>query len=128
MADLESSLRTLALQHPDVTTAFSTRFYWNHIPDGVTYPCIKAQTITDIAEDTHSRNWGGRALVQLDVYDDDKTNCNAGTDKVRNWLHRYNGGMGTYRVTIKVRNAPSTFDDEARLYRRMLEVSILYMS
>jgi hypothetical protein len=127
MADLETSLRNLTLQNPAVATAFGNRFYWNHVPDGITYPCIKAQTITDVSGDTHSSTWGGKSLVQLDVYDDDKSGCNTGAALVRYWLNRYNGGMGTNNVTIKVRNSTSLFDVDARLYRRMMEVEILYI-
>jgi len=126
MADLESSFRTATLLGTGIAAAFSNRFYWNHVPDAVTYPIIKAQTVTDNANDTHSSKWGGRANIQLDVYDDDKSGCNANAALVRSWLHNYKGVMGDYRVMIKVRNFPSTYEDEARLYRRMLEVEILY--
>lgn len=129
MADLESSLRTLALQSPAVSTAFGVRFYWNKIPDGTSYPCARAQTISDIALDTHSNTWGGKALVQIDVFDDDKANCNTNAALIRSWLHRYNGALGaSYNATIQVRNAPSGWDDEARLFRRILEVDILYFN
>jgi hypothetical protein len=127
MADLETSLRTLALQHPAVSAAFGTRFYVDKIPDGAAmYPFVRAQTITDNALDTHSSTEGGTSLVQLDVYDDDKAGCNAAARVLRDWLNRYHGGMGTYAVTIKIRNVIGSFDEEARLFRRILEASILY--
>ncbi len=127
MADIESSLRTIVLQGTGIAAAFGNRFYWNQIPEGVTYPLIKAQTITDNAMDTHSNNWGGRTLVQLDVYDDDKANANSSSELIRAWLHRYRGTLGGKDATIKVRNVQSGFDTEARLFRRMLEVEILYI-
>lgn len=127
MADVESSLRTLALSNAAVAATFGTRFHWNHIPDNETYPCVRAVTVSDNAGDTHSNNWGGQALVQLDVYDDDKAGCNAAAETLKAWLHRYHGGMGTYNVTIKVTNYPSFFEADARLFRRMLELEILYL-
>jgi hypothetical protein len=128
MADLETNLRTLTLLNASVAAAFGNRFHWNHIPDDRTFPCIKAQTITDMSQDTHSSTWGTVALVQLDVYDDDKNGCNTNAELVRGWLHRYKGAFGAGEATIKVRNMPSLFDAEERLYRRMLEVTILYTS
>lgn len=129
MADLESSLRTLTLQHSSVAAAFGTRFYWNKLPDSLTYPTARAQTISDNAMDTHGNTWGGKAVVQIDVWDDDKANCNTNAGLIRSWLHRYNGSLGaSYIATIKVRNAQSGWDDEARLFRQILEVDILYFN
>jgi hypothetical protein len=129
MADLESSLRTLALQNASVSSAFGTRFFWNKIPDSVTYPVVRAQTITDTAEDTHSNTWGGRAVVQLDVFDDDKAGANTNAEIIRGWLHRYKGALGSsYNATIKVRNVSSLYDDESRLFRRLMEVDVLYFT
>src|SRR5919106_4588543 len=101
MADLETALKSLALQNAAIASAFGQRYYIDKIPDGVTYPLLRAQTITDAEQDTHSTTWGSRALIQLDVWDDDKPNCNINTGLVRAWLHRYKGAFGSGNATIK---------------------------
>lgn len=125
---VDSNLRTLALQNAAVTAAISTRYHIDHIPDPATYPCVKAQLITDPFSRTHSGTFGGRARVQLDVYDDDPTNCNAAADALVSWLDGYRGGMGSYNVTIQIKNRQGFWETESRLFRRLLEVEILYFN
>jgi hypothetical protein len=128
MADLETGLKALILQNNAVATAFGQRYYIDKIPDGVTYPVIRAQTINDAEQDTHSNTWGSRALIQVDIWDDDKAGCNTNAALVRGWLHRYTGAFSGGNATIKVRNAPSIPDPNTRLFRRILEVEILYFN
>lgn len=127
MADLESSLRTLVLQNADVVASIGNRFFWDNVPEGTSYPCVRAATISDRGTRTHSGTYGGKSLVQLDVWDDDKGGVNAAMEVIRAWLDNYSGGMGSsYNVTIQVSNVPGNWDGEARLYRRVMEVDILY--
>lgn len=126
MADIETGLRALVLQNPAVVTAFGNRYYIDRIPDNVTYPLMRAQTINDAEQDTHESTFGTRALIQLDVWDDDKAGCNTNTSIVRDWLHRYRGAYGTGNATIKVRNVPSVPDPETKIFRRILELDIIY--
>jgi hypothetical protein len=124
--DIETALKALTLQNATVTAAFGQRYYIDHLPDGITYPAIRALTVADPQIDTHTSNIGGRATIQLDIWDDDKAGCNVNADKVRQWLHRYNGAFGSGNATIKIRNAPSVPDPDTHLFRRILEVDILY--
>ena len=128
MADIETGLRALVLINANVTAVFGQRYYIDHIPDGATYPLIRAQTITDRDEDTHETSWGTRAMIQLDIWDDDKAGCNTSTAIVRQWLHRYKGGGGSGNAIIKIQNAPSIPDPDTKAFRRTLEVNILYIS
>lgn len=125
---VDSNLRTLALQNAAVVAQIGTRFYVDHIQDNVTYPCVRAQTITDPLSRTHSGTYGGRALVQLDVYDDDQINCNAAADALTAWLDNYNGAMGSYVVTIQIKSRQSGWEADSRLFRRLLEAEILYFN
>jgi hypothetical protein len=127
MADLETSLRSLTLQNPAVSTAIAQRYYIDRIPDGVGYPLIKAQTISDVGYRTQSGTFGGTALIQLDVWDDDKPTCNQTAETLRSWLDNYKGGMGDLDVTIQIRNMPSSPDSDTKLFRRILEAQILYL-
>ena len=127
MADIETTLRTLTLSNASVSAAFGQRYYIDRMPSNVTtYPVIRAQTVSDIEMDVHDNSWGSRAVVQLDVWDDDKPNCNVNAAIVRNWLHRYRGAFGDGIATIKVRNAPSVPDPDTHLFRRILEIDILF--
>lgn len=126
MADIETALRALTLQNAAIVTAFGNRYYIDRIPDGVTYPLIRAQTINDGEQDTHENTYGTRALVQLDIWDNDKAGCNVNALLVRSWLHRYKGVCGGGNATIKVRNAPSVPDPDTQLFRKILEVDILF--
>lgn len=127
---LDSNLRTLTLQHPAVATAIGNRYYVDHIPDGQTpivYPCVRAVTITNPHLRTHSGTHGGRETVQLDVYSDAQATRDSTADAIIAWLDNYRGGMGSYNVTIQVRNKPRSWEAESRLYRCMIELEILYL-
>lgn len=123
---IESNLRTLALQNAAVVAQIGSRFHIDHIPETATYPLVRAQIIADPFNRTHGGTFGGRALVQLDVFDDDPTNCNAAADALIAWLDNYNGGMGNNNVTIQVKSRVGNWEADSRLYRRLLEVEILY--
>lgn len=125
---VDSNLRTLTLQNTAVVATIGQRYYVDHIPDGATYPCVRAQTVTEPFERTHGGSFGGRARVQLDVYDDDEINCNAAADALIGWLDNYKGGMGNYNVTIQLKNKQGGWEVESRLFRRMLEIEVLYFS
>jgi len=125
---LDTSLRTLTLLDSGVLTAISTRYYVDRLPDDVTYPCVRAQTITDPSHRTHAGTFGGTELVQLDVYDDDQTGRDVAADALVNWLDNYKGYMGNWNVTIQVKNKPRSWEGESRLYRCMIELSILYLN
>jgi hypothetical protein len=128
MADLETSLRTLTLQGSGISTAFGARFFWDHIPEEITtYPIVRAQTITDPLARTHSGTYGGRANVQLDVFDDDKAGCNTSADLLIAWLDNYRGGLGAHHVTIQIKSIMGGWEAESRLFRRILQAEILYM-
>lgn len=127
MADMETALRALVLQNAAIVAVFGQRYYIDRIPDNVTYPLMRAQTVNDAEQDTHENIWGTKAMIQLDIWDDDKAGCNTSAALVRNWLHRYHGGFATGNAIIKVRNAPSVPDPETKMFRRILEVSILYI-
>lgn len=124
--DIETALRSLTLQNPAIAAAFAQRYYIDRIPDTVTYPLIRAITVADPQLDTHTSNIGGRALIQIEIWDDDKQGCNVNAQKVRDWLHRYAGAFGSGNATIKINNAPSVPDPDTRLFRKILEADILY--
>lgn len=124
---VESNLRTLTLQNAAIVALIGSRFHIDHIPDTATYPLVRAQLITDPFSRTHSGTFGGRALVQLDVFDDDQSGRDAASDALIAWLDNYNGAMGSYNVTIQVKDRRGNWEAESRLYRRLLEVEILYL-
>ena len=125
---IDSNLRTLTLQNPAVAALIGSRFHLDRIPDGATYPLIRSQIITDPFDRSHSGTHGGRARVQLDVYDDDQAAVNSAADALTAWLDNYKGGMGSYNVTIQVMNRPSFWEAEARLFRRVIEIDVLYFN
>jgi hypothetical protein len=125
--DADVSLKALVLQNGPIAAAIGQRYYIDRIPEGITtYPIVRAQIISDSEQDTHSSTWGSRITTQVDVWDDDKQNCNITAALVRGWLHRYYGAFGEGNAIIKVRNAPSVPDPETKLFRKILEVDILY--
>lgn len=123
--DIDTALRAVVLQNGAIAAAFGQRYYIDRIPDNVTYPIIRAQIISDSEQDTHVDTWGIRAVVQVEIWDDDKQGCNVNSALVRNWLHRYKGAFSTGEATIKIRNAPNVPDPDTRLFRRILEADIL---
>ncbi|HEY6021339.1 MAG TPA: hypothetical protein VIY48_15980 [Candidatus Paceibacterota bacterium] len=125
---IDSNLRTLTLTNAAVVAQISNRFFIDHIPDSVTYPCVRATTVADPFDRAHSGTIGGRARVQLDTYDDDPTNCNAAADAINAFLDGYRGAMGNYKVTIQVKNRIGGWEAESRLFRRMSEVEIFYLN
>jgi hypothetical protein len=125
---LDTSLRTLTLQNPAVTTAIGSRYHIDSLPDGVSYPCVRAQAITDPSLRSHSGTFGGNELVQLDVYSDVQTTRDSAVSAIVAWLDNYKGALGSWSVTIQVRNKPRSWEAEPRLYRCMIELSILYLN
>jgi len=126
---LDTSLRTLVLQNPAVTAAISTRYYVDNLPDNVTYPCVRAQTITDPSLRSHSGTYGGMETVQLDVYSNTQTTRDSAADAIIAWLDNYRGWMGNgQNATIQVRNKPRSWEADSRLYRCMIELVILYLT
>lgn len=128
MADLESSFRTLMLQGGAVASAIGSRFHWDNLPDNESYPCVRAVTVTDPLNRTHNGTHGGRSLVQIDVYSDAKGTCNSAAEAIKTWIDNYKGAMGTYAVTIQVKNTRGSFEPDSRLYRRLMEIEILYQT
>jgi len=125
---LDTSLRTLTLQNAAVTAALGSRYYVDNLPDGMSYPCVRAQTITDPFLRSHSSTFGGKETVQLDVYSDTQTTRDSAADALIAWLDNYKGAMGSWNVTIQIRNKPRSWEPESRLYRCMLELTILYLN
>lgn len=125
---LDTSLRTLTLQNAAVVTAIGSRYHIDNLPDLVDYPCIRAQTITDPSLRSHAGTHGGRELVQLDVYSDTQTTRDSAADAIVAWLDNYKGAMGSWNVTIQVRNKPRSWEAESRLYRCVIELEILYLT
>ena len=124
---LDSNLRTLTLQNPAVVTAIGSRYHVDNLPDTVTYPCVRAQTVTDPHLRSHSGTYGGNELVQLDVYSDVQSTRDSAADAIVAWLDNYKGAMGSRNVTIQVRNKPRLWEPQSRLYRCMIELTVLYL-
>lgn len=124
--DVETALRTLTLENAAIAAAFGQRYYIDRIPDTVTYPIIRAITISDQPFDTHTANIGGEALIQIEIWDDDKQGCNTNAAKVKDWVHCYVGAFGSGTATIKITNAPSVPDPDTRLFRKILDADVLY--
>jgi hypothetical protein len=125
---VDTSLRTLTLQNAAVSAAIGTRYHIDRLPDNVTYPCVRAQTIADPSTRSHGGTFGGRALVQLDIYDDDPATRDTAATAIIGWLDNYRGALGSYNVTIQVRNRLPSWEPEARLFRALLEIEILYFT
>jgi hypothetical protein len=126
---LDTSLRTLTLQNPAVTTAIGSRYHIDNLPDIVSYPCVRALTITNPRLRSHAGTHGLRETVQLDVYSDVQTTRDSAAAAIVAWLDNYKGAMGSSgNVTIQVRSSPPSWEAESRLYRCMIELSILYLN
>lgn len=123
---LDTNLRTLTLQNAAVTAQIGSRYHIDKLPDDVTFPCVRAQTIADPSLRSHNGTHGGRELVQVDVWGSTQTSRDAAADAIIAWLDNYSGVMGSYRATIQVRDKPRSWDAESRLYRCMIELDILY--
>lgn len=124
---LDTDLRTLALANAGIAAAISTRYHIDKFPDTVTYPCVRAVTITDPFLRSHAGTYGGRETVQLDVYSDAQSTRDSAADALIAYLDNYKGAMGSANVTIQVTNRPRSWEAETRLYRCMIELSILYL-
>lgn len=125
---LDTSLRTLVLQNPAVVTAISSRYHIDNLPDGVSYPCVRAITIADPSQRTHNGTFGGTETVQLDVYSDTQITRDSAADAIITWLDNYKGALGSWNATIQVKDKPRSWEPESRLYRCMIEVSVLYFT
>lgn len=124
---LDTNLRALTLQNAAVVAAIGSRYHIDNLPDNVTYPCVRAVTVTDPPERTHGGTYGGRELVQLDVYGSTQSSRDTAADALIAWLDNYRGVMGDWNATIQVRNKPRSWEPESRLYRCMIELEILYL-
>lgn len=129
MADLESSFRTLVVTDPALGITFSGRLHWNVTPDGTNYPYIRATTVTDKPLNYQNKRGSGRlgkATIQLDIWDNDKVGVNLAAEQLRTFLDGYRGPMGDYEVRMFVTDVPSSWEEEQRAFRRILEVEVGY--
>jgi hypothetical protein len=125
----DDELRALTLLDTAVSGAIGNRYHNDHLPDDVTYPCVRAVVLTDPSARTHDGTFGGTETVQLDVYSDTQTTRDTAADALIAYLDNYTGAMSSnWNVTIQVRNKPRSWEPESRLYRCMIELSILYLN
>lgn len=129
MANLETDFRTFAIGGTGIPAVLGGRLHWNMTPDGTDYPYIRATTIADVPIHYQNKRGSGRlgkSTIQLDIFDDDKPGVNSLAELLRTHLDGYSGVMGDYKVRILAKDVPSSWDEEQRAFRRILEVEVGY--
>jgi len=125
MADLESNIRTFLLQDANIESSFDDRIFIDYVADGAAYPFAKISTVTESTEYTMDGEAIRMTMLQIDVYDDDKSTCNASAVYIRDKLSGYSGVLSDLVIgRIFMTNARSEWAPEARHFRRMLEAEI----
>ena len=128
MADVESSFRTFVLQDVAVLAEVGERFYWNKVADKPTLPFVRGTTVTDKPNYTQDGDGTGITTIQLDVFHESKSECNRVAGLIKTRCSGYRGAMGDYYVRMFLRNIPSNWDESGRLFRRIVEVEVGYVT
>ena len=105
--------------------AFANRITPDTLPSGQTYPCARVlQVGTD--QRYHFKGESGRkALIQIDVYDDDLLGADANAEIVRAAFSGYKGMIGSIDAgMVKARIVSGSWNEVARNFHRILEIEI----
>ncbi len=125
---IEQSLRDHLVDTAAVAALIGTRIYPGRLPQDVTFPAVSYQRITGGEENTHSGAGPARALVQIDCWSDDTYGeALSVAEAVRAALSSHRGPMGSARdVTARISNQMDLPEPEPALWRRMIEVALIY--
>jgi len=127
LAEIEPNLRTYFLAQSSVTDLISTRLYVDRIDPSIepTYPLAIMQTIIENTDYAHDGELMPRALIQVDVFSDDKSESVTTATTMRDEVSGYSGAIGSLsNVTIFVSNIRGGWDTGTQRFRRMFDVDV----
>ena len=125
MAEIKQAVIIHLNNDPTVHAAFAHRITADKIPDGQTYPHARLWVVTSPQQYTMQGEGGHEVMVQIDVFDDDLAGADANTELIKASLSGFRGQMGSVNAGhVFVSRGPGTWNEEARNFRRILEVKI----
>lgn len=128
MATLAEAFHDFVLLDPAVTALISQRLHWNKVPDTPGKPFVKGQTIVD-PPTYHQQGLGpSKATLQLDIYGDSPASVDNTFEALKRRCSGYRGNIGGYDVRIFVTNQTDSWTEDMRLWHRMLELEVGYVS
>ncbi|MEA3341955.1 MAG: hypothetical protein U9R15_18485 [Chloroflexota bacterium] len=121
-----SDIRTFLGNDSEILAAFGERIGIDNLEDEWDYPQAKI-SLVDFDRSYYQASAGNAlALVQIDVYDNDRATLDINVALVENLLSGYRGkmGYGSYGRVFVQNIQSSRFPDIPNVYRKILEVEI----
>lgn len=131
MAEIKQAVIAHLVNDAAVFAVFANRIWADRIPDNPeggpqTYPYARIWLVTSPQQYTHQGEGGRTPLTQIDIFDDDQARSDTATEIIRASLSGFSGllGNGLSAGRTFVSMGPGGWNEEARNFRRILEVSI----
>lgn len=125
MAEIKTAVITHCNQNAGIFTAFANRITPDKVPDKQPVPYAY---VIQIGNDQryHQKGTGGRkALIQINMFDSTLAGADANAELIRAAFAGYRGQMGAVDAgLVKAQILSGKWDEEARNYRRLIELEI----
>jgi hypothetical protein len=131
MAEVVSNLIAFSMTDAAISTAFGHRIWGNKIPDlpgggAQPYPYARMRDISDAHNYAHGGPTGRKAMVQVDIYDDDEATAKTNARLFVDLLDGYKGVMSNLTAgMVKAHRGPGTWDGSNRQYWQIVEVEVM---
>ena len=121
-------LRTFLLNDATISELVQDRVYWDRKEEQASRPFIVARVISDVPAFVYQGpDQTRRALIQLDVFDEDRTDAVTLTNRLESLLSGFSGSMGDTRIGYCfVTNRIPSYDPDLNLERELLELELGY--
>lgn len=124
MAEIKTAVVAHCNQNAAIFAAFGNRITPDKIPDKQVLPhaCVR-----QIGNDQryHLKGEAGRkALIQIDVFDSSLTGADSNAELLRAAFSGFRGQMGAIDAGMVKANITGRWDEEARNFRRLIELEI----
>ena len=130
--EIDEALKAYLASYTGLTALTSTRIFPDKLPDGVTYPAVVYEFISEETTDTFIQPTTELTAdtFQISVWATSRKAADAAARQVKKALKNYSGIMGgsggiTVDTVIQV-SKQKGMDDATKLYRTMYDMQIWY--
>lgn len=127
MAEVKTAVIAFCKADSEILAMMGNRIHVDKIPDLEPYPHAELSLIANPTTAYHTKGRSGRiALVQVDLYGEDQATADSAANLLETKFDGYKGMMGAnlYAGMTKARIITSTYNEETRKYKRILELEI----
>lgn len=128
--DLRIAIRSRVLSHTQIANTVGTRVYPLHLPQGVTYPAITFQKISDVTEgNLSSVSRIRQARIQFDTWATTAIQAARLAEYIREQFDGFQGTVeGVHIATGLIGSESDLYEDGVEKYRVTADYQIVYYS